>query len=64
LTSRTSVAFRLAISAQGALRAIEGDSTDPFGKCLIEKARGQAAVTARPGVDLAVDLALDVNGPS
>jgi hypothetical protein len=56
--------FRLAISATGAVRTIEGPSDDPFGKCLIENGRRRAVVAAQPGVDLVIDLALDLGGRS
>jgi hypothetical protein len=61
-SSRTSVSFRLGLSAEGSLHGIDGAGDDPFAKCLIGKARGQAAIGARPGIDLTVDLAVDVDG--
>jgi hypothetical protein len=58
--------FRLAVSAQGIVRALDGASESPFVKCLIENGRNRPAHPPIPGagVDLVVDVALDLGGRS
>ena len=61
--------FRVAVSAQGVVRALDSASESPFVKCLIENGRNPPTTpTATPipgtGVDVVVDVALDLGGRS